>query len=79
MVTVPSSGAQIFLSSTHSLVFTRETVLERLCGDDSVKKREYVDDRKIYAPLEGTVTIGNGQYAKGSAAINFSPTLAHHS
>ena len=132
MVTVPSSGAQIFLSSTYSLFFTLSTphrqsetvtfpypllqssstvsvsdspshivftctlsfvtlssshchphtdVLKRslphiplsyssftvsvsdcLWGVESLKKREYVDDRKICTPLEGTVTIGNGQY-----------------
>ncbi len=39
-----------------------ETVSECLCGVESVKKRECVNDRKISAPFEGTVTIGNGQY-----------------
>ena len=57
--------------------YEKETVSECLCGVESVKKRECVDDRKICAPLEGTVTIGNGQYAKGSGAINVSH-LAHN-
>ncbi len=56
--------------------YGKETVSECLCEVESVKKREYVDDRKICAPLEGTVTIGNGQYV--SPTMPTTIHFAHH-
>ena len=35
----------------------RESVLENLCGEDSAKKRECVDDRKVCAPLDRKVCV----------------------